>query len=117
MNRADERLGALLHFPWTIQSEQVGDVEIALRVAELPFFVVAGPSATLDATFWTSLTEYLRIAIKYEHSLPDIREIQSPTVEAFGGDRDIVTREQRERAARTFSGRVVISPGAELASV
>ena len=66
----NERVQQLLRHNWTVDREDIGDGEIALRITELPNFVVAGTETEVAEQFWGALEGYLEIAVKYDHPLP-----------------------------------------------
>lgn len=69
---SEARVDRLLNYPWTIRRESLVDGGIALRVAELPHFVVAGSEAEVASEFWDALRGYLDVAVKNGATLPDV---------------------------------------------
>lgn len=77
-----DRVQRLLRHAWTITRDDLQDGEIALRVAELPHFVVAGTEDQVTAEFWGALEGYLTVAVARGVPLPDapVSERRKPIV-------------------------------------
>lgn len=97
------RVTRLIRHAWTIQREQLPDGDIALRIPELPHFVVAGSEAEVADQFWGALEGYLRVAVRHGHALPELPEATPSIVVAAEG-------QVRDEPVQVFVSGVTATP-------